>query len=789
MFATDSTMYLLRNQSTIMNKHLSPPILVYILILFFNYSSLYAQFAVTGRVLDENKQPLQGCTVLFMQADSLIGGSITNKKGIFELNKLPEGIYTCKISMLGFETLEHVFSMTKNIQLHTLILKENATLLEEVKVMGDRRTIIHTGAGTTTFFLSEKAKKSKNAIEALAEIPKLRINPINRSIALSNGKTPLILIDGINRQDYMNVLNPEIIESVEIIENPSARYLEQEGITAILNIKLRREIIKPYINGNVGANYKTDLKFGVHDVSFDAGNATSSLYFIGQYWFFNDDLIKSGSESRSGNIFRSSIGESNTDIQSFYATLGGDKIFSDKNYVAFSLKYVGNPNETEYVNEGSVEEQLKGKKSLLSVEGDNKNSYHLLAGDFYYKHSFNKKQSIDFSTNYSYSYSGLDGVRDEKSELYNYTNSIRFKNDRHSGIIKMNYINQLKDKWTFNVGLKTSYANTSIDDKLDNFTVFAYKQWDEYIYTGIDNNRSSDKFKYALSLGGAIALTDADGVKNKNVDFIPVVSLSYIFNQKHAVTFSYNRNRTTPAASYMNPRNTSTDSLYMSQGNPYLTPVFRDVLHVDYRFNYKKINLEPFVEYQYISDLISPIGYVKDNIYVRTLENVDNQSLLQLGTSLGYSLPFGNMSLRGYYQKDYIKGMLYEGDSWGVSLSTFLYYKNVNIYISGNYLSAYYSLTSKGKGGVNSNFNFSWNISNLWRLSFSWENLLFYNMASKTWVKDKDYNSYSYMHYVSKSPKIMFGITYTFKNKIVKKWRNVKKFYENDNELQKINVN
>ena len=74
------------------------------------------------------------------------------------------------------------------------------------------------------------------------EIPELIVDPVSRSISMGMSGSPLILIDGVKRTNYMDVLNPEIIESVEVIQNPSARYMNDENVSCILNIKLKRVI-------------------------------------------------------------------------------------------------------------------------------------------------------------------------------------------------------------------------------------------------------------------------------------------------------------------------------------------------------------------------------------------------------------------------------------------------------------------------------------------------------------------------------------------------------------------
>lgn len=241
-------------------------------------SLLHAQttaITVSGNVKDKDKSPLQGCTVYFIQADTLVGGSITDKKGDFSVKGLQAGDYVCRVSMVGFKKIEHPFKLTGSVRLPQFTLQEDATQLKEVTVTGDKRNIVHSSAGSTTFFLSEHAKKAKTAYDALLEVPKLVVNPIERNIKLLTGESPIILIDGVNRPGYINVMNPEIIESVEIIDVPDARYLGEEGVTAILNIHLKRVATPTYVNGNIYANHALTYRYGVTGGGAELGNAKS----------------------------------------------------------------------------------------------------------------------------------------------------------------------------------------------------------------------------------------------------------------------------------------------------------------------------------------------------------------------------------------------------------------------------------------------------------------------------------------------------------------------------------
>lgn len=762
--------------------------IVVLLLGLIYISSLHAQISVSGNVRNQEKLPLQGCTVWFTQADSLVGGSTTDKKGDFLLKGLPQGKYICHVSMIGFKKMEYSFSLAGNMHLPQFLLEEDATQLKEVVVTGDKRNIVQNKAGSTTFFLSERAKKASNAYEALVEIPKLLVNPISRELSLATGGKPLILINGIKRPSYIEVLDPELIESVEIIDTPSARYLGDESVTCILNIHLKRVPTPTYVNGNFFTQHAVTSWHGVSGANLELGNTSSSLYLNAQHFYFDKDKSDIYSDVQSGDILQKFSGKSTYSANSVYVNLGGDRIFSDKNYAAFAVKYIGNPSDVERDNKGTVGYQSDKRSSEASKYQLTHNKYHQATAYLYYKHTFNKQQSLEVTGNYAYSSSGSVGEQSEQNDFYQYNNLLDFSNDRHYGKLDLDYTNLINNKYTLNAGSNTSYSATNIDDLKDQFPVYPYGRWQEYLYIGFDNNRSGAKFNYALSLGIDMMFSDADHVKNHYIDFLPAVALAYTFNQKHSLKLTYSRSRFSPSAAQLNPRNTSSDSLLIQQGNPYLTPNLQENFRLSYTLNYKKFYMEPFVNYYYSSDLISAVGTMKDNIYINTYENFLCANILQTGATFRYNLPFGNINLTASYKKRYQKDLAFSGDTWSTNAFGYFYYKKLSLMLNVGYETASYGFTEKTEGIPYSNVSFAWTLPKGWQLKLMSQNFLCSNMSSKTWVKDKNYNSYSTQLTSDRSPMFLIGVSYFFKNKVENKWRQKKQFYNTDNELEGITV-
>lgn len=748
-----------------------------------------AQTVVSGSVVNKSEEALAGCTVFFIQADTVAGGVATDSKGKFRLKGLEPGNYECRVSMLGYKPATMIFTLTDKTKLPQFVLEEDAKALAEVTVSGDARKMTKELAGMSVYYLTDRARKESDAYRALLEIPRLRVNTNTRKITLDNGSSPLILVNGVKKP--LEVLNPELIESVEVIDNPSARYRGDASVTSVLNIKLKKKGIKPYLRGELGAKTTPNANFIYSNASFELGTATSSIYVNGGYMQIGKNRGKSYSDIFQGTLHREESGKSKGSWRNPFVQIGGDKEISKKDYIAFGVKYFPNPSDSKSNTEGSVTDLETGESSALKSEYSSRMRFHEVLGNVYYKHTFKGSRTLEISGDYFYSMNGNKARREENSALYSYVNTIDLDNSRHMGKLDANYSDMLTKSTHLEIGSNTEYSVTNIDDRLDSHPNFRYRRTREYVYAGLDNNQSGSRFNYVVSLGLDMVFSDAAGAKHSYVDVIPSISLNYKFARRQSLSLLYDRSRSMPSAGYLNPRNTSTDSLRVIVGNPLLTPSHTDMVRFGYIYNNGKIRVNPYVQYAHRSDIIQPYGYLDGDIYVSSYQNLGHTGQLQTGATLSYNIPqgkpyYGNVSVNAYFQKDYIKGMPFNGKAFAATLTGFVGYKRVS---ASAYLglepSYSYSLYAKSQHVLSSNFEFGWSVTNSLRLSVSGEQFLWPMKHYKSWTVNGNYRAYSSSVQTSLAPKICVGVFYSFTTKNFR-WRNKKQFYNEDDELKSI---
>ena len=124
------------------------------LFLFVSILTNAQTFTLNGKVVNENKEPLPGATVLVKEANK---GTSTDFDGKFRIN-FPKGKYVIQVSFVGYKSVSKEISLTKNDAIE-FILSANSTVLEEVLVSAVR---VKANAPVTHSNLSKKEIAKRN---------------------------------------------------------------------------------------------------------------------------------------------------------------------------------------------------------------------------------------------------------------------------------------------------------------------------------------------------------------------------------------------------------------------------------------------------------------------------------------------------------------------------------------------------------------------------------------------------------------------------------------------------
>ncbi|RYZ62785.1 MAG: SusC/RagA family TonB-linked outer membrane protein [Chitinophagaceae bacterium] len=227
-------------------------------------SQAVAAIDVTGRIVDEQGQPLQGANV---QVKNSTNGTITDAGGNFSLRNVPEGAVLV-ISFTGYTTLE----VGAQSRLGDVRLSLTVDRMTEVTVTGYTNYRRDKSPSASAVVTSDKINQVpgltvdqilQGRVPGMSVIsssgqPGQSASVVIRGIGSINGSSaPLFVMDGVPiESNYFQTINPEDIESATVLKDASAKALYgsrgSNGVVVITTKKGRRGGVSVQYNSQYG---------------------------------------------------------------------------------------------------------------------------------------------------------------------------------------------------------------------------------------------------------------------------------------------------------------------------------------------------------------------------------------------------------------------------------------------------------------------------------------------------------------------------------------------------------
>jgi TonB-linked SusC/RagA family outer membrane protein len=273
-----------------------------VIVMLFSLATLAQQRTITGKVLDENNTPVVGATVAVKETKH---ATQTDANGNFSL-AVGDG-KTLVISFVGLKTQEVTIGDRSQL---SVILQPTANNLGEVVVVGyqTQKKADLTGAVSVVDMKQLKSLPNNNPIQALqGRVPGMLIytdgspsgsavNIMIRGISSINGNTPLFVIDGVATQGGMHELNPNDIESIQVLKDASSASIygsrASAGVIIITTKKAKRGELQVTANARTSMSWyanrlqvldaerygKAMWQASANDAQFYGGDPLSSKY-------------------------------------------------------------------------------------------------------------------------------------------------------------------------------------------------------------------------------------------------------------------------------------------------------------------------------------------------------------------------------------------------------------------------------------------------------------------------------------------------------------------------------
>lgn len=196
------------------------------LMLMLSTVCLYAQITATGTIVEASTgEPIIGASVL---EEGTTNGTITDFDGNFQLTVASGAVLS--ISYVGFVSQRVEAAVGMNI-----VLKEDNEVLEEVVVTGytTQRKADLTGAVSAVSAKDLEKQQENNPMKALqGKVPGMNITADGapsgaatvriRGVGTLNDNDPLYIIDGVPTKSGMHELNPNDIESIQVLKDAAS---------------------------------------------------------------------------------------------------------------------------------------------------------------------------------------------------------------------------------------------------------------------------------------------------------------------------------------------------------------------------------------------------------------------------------------------------------------------------------------------------------------------------------------------------------------------------------------
>lgn len=621
-------------------------LILYVLVLAGLIGQLYGQapksaatppYAIQGRlVLSGTTTPVEFATVsVFNEADSsLVTGGLTDVSGEFNIPIKP-GKYYLRIQFMGFEDviLPNVVinSQNKTYNAGDVGIKENETMLQEVVVQAERTQMELTLDKKVFNIGKDLSNLGGSATDILSNLPSVQVD-VEGNVSLRGTQNVRILIDGkpsglvgLSSNDALRQLNSNLVESVEVITNPSARY-DAEGLGGIINIILKKDK-KMGVNGafqgnvglpaNNGASVNLNLRkdwinfftnIGINNRRYNGKGGSNQSFFTDD---INDPYLITDRDRKHD---RGGIG---------YSTRFGSDIFlNDFNTItlAFLYRYSDEDNETRLLyrdfypadNADSLtvrdDNQVEGDENLeysVNYTRTFKNKGQRLTADFQYQNN-NETENSDLVES--------NGTTFENQNAYLFQRSVNEEIEKRV-MIQSDYVHPFGSQGKLELGTRYTdrlVGNDYLVTELNNAGVYerdpAFSNEFEYqekvlaIYGIIGDKIDKLSWQVGLRYEKTDLITEQKTTDIRNVqnysNFFPSAFLTYQMDEIQAIQMSYSRRISRPRGRRLNPFSSISDNRNFYVGNPNLQPEFTDSYEIGYLANFDKSSFYGGVYYR-----------------------------------------------------------------------------------------------------------------------------------------------------------------------------------------------
>lgn len=632
---------------------------------------------LTGKVIEsEEAKPLMYASIVLntVKDSTMVSGAITREDGTFTMEELPPGTYFITINYVGFPPQDfnniRITFREPEYDMGVIEISPSAQVLNEVTVEA-ARSLMETGLDRRVINVGQEITAiGGTGLDIMQNIPSVAVD-FDGNVSLRGSSNVTILIDGrpstltgLSGSEALEQIPAEMIERVEVITNPSARY-NPEGTSGIINVVLKQQR-RPGYNGMASLNAGSA---GRYSGSINLNYKVNKLNFFTNYSgrlsdmdFFGNSMretFNAGSSNFMDQDITGDMGMNSHNIQA-----GIDYNFNQKNTLTFSSSYSNWNRSFDNLTEYMLYSDLTNPNSLFLMDNETDMLHNSFTHQLNFRRTYDEKHreliaDVSFSTRnmdrnenffqefYEQNWSNPNGqILEERSNMFG---------DNWSFTTQLDYVHPLSEESKFETGYRIQLREMDSNFNFENFNPetgdwinnpnrsnhFIY---DEQIFAAYGMYATMlGKFSIQAGLRAEQTFTTADqrsdvdpAYNNQYLSLFPTAHIRRNFENNQSMQISYSRRINRPHNRNINPFLRYNSEYDVSFGNPDLSPEFINSYEIGYQKFWNTTTLNPSLFYRYTNGMITRYRYVDqiegNDVTVSTYDNLNRG--ISYGTEL-----------------------------------------------------------------------------------------------------------------------------------------------------------
>ncbi|TDH27369.1 TonB-dependent receptor [Segetibacter sp. 3557_3] len=646
-----------------------------------------------GKVVDsKTNKAVDGASIILLSngvdsatkksTQATIKTAISANNGDFSLSNLPVfGNFTLRVSAIGFKQKDQALSFglrpgpgANQEQMMSMIdrdlgnikLEQDAATLSNVTVTATRR-LFEMGVDRKIFNVDRNlVSTGQTATEVMKNIPSLSVD-IDGNVTMRNA-SPQLFVDGRPTTLTMDQIPADIIDRVELITNPSAKFDASGGNAGILNIVLKKNRKTGY-NGGIRAgidsrarvNLGGDINLRQNKLNFFLSGSLNQRK--SKSWATTDrqtlttplSEIHQTSEGIGKNLFG-------------FARGGFDYFIDIRNTISVTANYNrGNfLNDDDQRIDSTINKVFSSYSDRITKTDGN---FRNLGSQLSYKHLFSKP-GHELTADVNYNLSKNDNIGNFRTETFGASNRPKalpiLQRTAGSGqtknlIFQADYENPISDKQKLELGARASIRDF---ENINNQFFYDYNRVGYVLFPNISSSYSfTDRvyaaygtyslqvnrisYQFGLRAESSTYQGNLAGKDSSfNVDFplslFPSTFITYKLTDNQDLQLNYSRRINRPNFFQLMPFIDYSDPQNLSVGNAGLRPEFTNSLEVSYNYNYQRAaNLLVSTFFKQNDNLITRFQYVGKNP-IETLDSAVFNTYINANNSQTYGVEVTN---------------------------------------------------------------------------------------------------------------------------------------------------